>query len=113
MFIQEIYSDQIFVFFASEQRVDIAYINEIIQLIRQHNSTKVIIIIRHSITPQAKEVFFKIFLKYNYVFKLIAGISNKITIDLIPEAELVGNITDTDLMPEGMTMDEKSELLSQ
>lgn len=67
-YIQKFYIilDQIFVFFASEQRVNVTYINEIIQSLRQHNSTKAIIIIRHSLTPQAKDVYF--FVNYFFIF---------------------------------------------
>lgn len=49
--------DQIFVFFASDQKVTVTFINDIISLMRQNNSTKAIIIIRHSITSQAKDVY--------------------------------------------------------
>uniref|UniRef100_A0A915EHK8 Chloride channel protein n=1 Tax=Ditylenchus dipsaci TaxID=166011 RepID=A0A915EHK8_9BILA len=91
--------DRIFVFFTQEARVNVNFINEVTEKLRESNAHRVILIIRQTISSHAKE--------------LISELSNKYTFEMVPEAELVGNVTDDDVMPEGMTTNEKAELLSR
>lgn len=51
-----IFLELFFVFFSDEPRVDVNFVNEIVDKLRQNNSTKAIIVFRHSITLSAKEV---------------------------------------------------------
>ncbi|KAI1720356.1 DNA-directed RNA polymerases I, II, and III subunit RPABC1 [Ditylenchus destructor] len=92
-------SEKIFVFFPNESRVEVNFINDAIQKMRTFNSTKAIIIIGHSISTQAKE--------------LVSTLSDRFTFELVPEAELVGNVTDSDFLPEGISNDEKADLLTK
>ncbi|KAI1718411.1 voltage gated chloride channel domain-containing protein [Ditylenchus destructor] len=92
-------SEKIFVFFPNESRVEVNFVNDAIQKMRTFNSTKAIIIIGHSISTQAKE--------------LVSTLSDRFTFELVPEAELVGNVTDSDFLPEGISNDEKVDLLTK
>jgi hypothetical protein len=92
-------SDQIFVFFPEEAKVNVNFIDEITDKMRKLNANRAIIVFRHSFTSHANE--------------LISELRGKFTFELVPEAELVGNVTDSDVMPEGMTGAEKAELLKR
>ncbi|KAH7727151.1 chloride channel protein 3 [Aphelenchoides avenae] len=90
---------KLYVFFPDEPRVTADSVTEFKERMQAENVHKSILIVQYGLTSQAKDA--------------ISDLGAKFSIELVPEAELVGNLTDSDSVQEGMSSEEKAELMTR
>ncbi|KAI6178178.1 RPB5-like protein [Aphelenchoides besseyi] len=94
-------TDQMFVFFPEEVKIGIKTIKAYCQQMQEQNVTRAIIVVQGGMTPSAKTAVNDMLPKYQ--------------LEVFVEAELMVNITEHELVPEHVVMnqDEKAELLAR
>ncbi len=89
-----------FVFFAPNQQLNAEYVYGLTAKMREHNALRAIIIVPHSVGQSARDAIREAEWKHD------------LHLELIPEAELVGNATDAEAA-EGGVGGEKAELMTR
>uniref|UniRef100_A0A915BX07 DNA-directed RNA polymerases I, II, and III subunit RPABC1 n=2 Tax=Ascarididae TaxID=6250 RepID=A0A915BX07_PARUN len=94
-------TDQMFVFFPEDAKIGIKTIKAICQQMQEQAITRAIIVVQAGMTPSAKQA--------------ITDMAPKYTLEQFLEAELMVNITEHELVPEHVVMnnEEKTELLAR
>ncbi|VDK19811.1 unnamed protein product [Anisakis simplex] len=94
-------TDQMFVFFPEDAKIGIKTIKAICQQMQEKAITRSIIVVQAGMTPSAKQS--------------ITDMAHKYTLEQFLEAELMVNITEHELVPEHVVMnnEEKTELLAR
>jgi hypothetical protein len=89
-------TDQLLIIFANEQRITNESVNRFYRRMEEQRVSKALVIVKEGITTQAKDT--------------IDEHSNRYSIELVPENDLIGCVTENDT-PD--VVDEKSELLNR
>ncbi|CAM9945394.1 unnamed protein product [Heterosigma akashiwo] len=94
-------TDQLFVFFAEDEKVGVKPIKTYCERMKEENVTKAIMVVRGGITPFAKQA--------------LQEMAHRYKIEHFKDNELIVDITEHQLVPEHvvMTNDEKKELLKR
>jgi len=94
-------TDQLFVFFPEERKIGIKTIKAYCQRMQEENITRAVIVVQDGMTPSAKQALLDMAPKY--------------ILEQFLEAELMVNITEHELVPEHVVMnnEEKAELLGR
>uniref|UniRef100_A0A914I5T1 DNA-directed RNA polymerases I, II, and III subunit RPABC1 n=1 Tax=Globodera rostochiensis TaxID=31243 RepID=A0A914I5T1_GLORO len=94
-------TDQMYVFFPDDPKIGIKTIKQICQQMQEQNITRAIIVVQNGMTPSAKQA--------------IVDMAPKYVLEHFLEAELMINITEHELVPEHVVMnnEEKAELLAR
>ena len=95
-------SNQMFIFFPEEEKVNVAIIKKYFQKMNTENVRHAIIVVQQSMTPSARQ-------------GMVEAAPNGFILEQFMEAELMINITDHELVPKHLVMsdEEKKELLSR
>ena len=89
-------SDQLLIIFADDLRITNESVNRFFRRMEEQRVSKAMVVVREGITTQAKDT--------------IDEQSHRYSLELVPEADIIGGITETDAAEPS---DEKAELLNR